>query len=104
MKAVSYGGTHKMSATNHPKPKLKTPSDAILRVTTSGICASDLHMHDGRTPLKKGTVVGQEIMGVIDEVGQAVVSIKKRDRVVLPCNIACADVDLTATGEIRMLA
>ncbi len=44
MKAVSYAGTHKMSATNHPKPKLETPSDAILRVNTSAICGSDLHM------------------------------------------------------------
>ena len=58
MKAVSYAGTHKMSVTNHPKPKLKTPSDAILRVTASGICGSDLHMYDGRTPLKKGTIIG----------------------------------------------
>jgi len=44
VKAVSYAGTHKMSATNHPKPKLETPSDAILRVTTGAICGSDLHM------------------------------------------------------------
>ena len=87
MKAVSYGGTHKMSATNHPKPKLKTPGDAILRVTTSGICGSDLHICDGRTPLKEGTVVGHEIMGVIDEAGEAVVSIKKGDRVVLPSTL-----------------
>ncbi len=87
---------------------MKTPSDAILRVTTSGICGSDFHMYvymyDGRTPLKKGTVVGHEIMGVIDEVGEAVVSIKKGDRVVLPFNIAGVDIALTATGEIRMLA
>ena len=61
-------------------------------------------MYDGRTALKKGTVVGHEIMGVTDEVGKAVVSIKKGDRVVLPFNIACVDMALTATGEIRMLA
>src|SRR5579871_4248488 len=78
-----------MSVSDHPKPKLKSPTDAILRVTTSGICGSDLHMYEGRTPLEKGTIVGHEIMGVIDEIGDAVSSIKKGDRVVLPFNIAC---------------
>ncbi len=89
MKAVSYQGVKKMEVSDHPKPKIKSPSDAILRVTTSGICGSDLHMYDGRTPLDSGTVVGHEIMGVIEEVGEAVESIKKGDRVVLPFNIAC---------------
>jgi glutathione-independent formaldehyde dehydrogenase len=89
MKAISYQGPRKMSVSTHAKPKIKSPTDALLRVTTSGICGSDLHMYDGRTPLDKGTVVGHEIMGVIDEVGDAVQSIQKGDRVVLPFNIAC---------------
>ena len=89
MKAVSFEGKHKMSVANHPTPKLQSPTDALLRVTTTGICGSDLHMYDGRTPLEKGTVVGHEIMGVIEQVGEAVQSIKKGDRVVLPFNIAC---------------
>jgi glutathione-independent formaldehyde dehydrogenase len=89
MKAVSYKGLRNMSVSEHPKPKLKSPSDALLRVTTSGICGSDLHMYDGRTPLEEGTVVGHEIMGVIKGVGEAVHSTKKGDRVVLPFNIAC---------------
>lgn len=89
MKAVSYEGARKMKVSDHPKPKLKSPTDAVLKVTTSGICGSDLHMYDGRTALDKGTVVGHEIMGVIEEVGNAVSSIKKGDRVVLPFNIAC---------------
>jgi glutathione-independent formaldehyde dehydrogenase len=89
MKAISYEGPRKMSVSTHAKPKIKKPTDALLRVTTSGICGSDLHMYDGRTPLDKGTVVGHEIMGVIDEVGDAVHSIQKGDRVVLPFNIAC---------------
>ena len=77
MKAVSYEGTRKMAVSNHPEPKLKSPTDALLKVTTRGICGSDLHMYDGRTPLEDGTVVGHEIMGVIDEVGEAVSSIRK---------------------------
>lgn len=89
MKAVEYSGPRKMSVSDQPRPKLKSPNEAILRVTTSGICGSDLHMYDGRTALDKGTVVGHEIMGVIEEVGDAVASIKKGDRVVLPFNIAC---------------
>ena len=89
MKAVSFEGKHKMSVADHPMPKLQSPTDALLRVTTTGICGSDLHMYDGRTPLEKGTVVGHEIMGVIEQVGEAVQSIKKGDRVVLPFNISC---------------
>lgn len=72
MKAVSYEGTHKMAVIDHPKPEIQAPTDALLRVTTSGICGSDLHMYDGRTPLEQGTVVGHEIMGAIEEVGNAV--------------------------------
>ena len=89
MKAITYEGVRQMSVSKQSKPKIDSPTDAILRVTTSGICGSDLHMYDGRTPLDKGTVVGHEIMGVIDEVGDAVQSIQKGDRVVLPFNIAC---------------
>lgn len=89
MKAVSYEGERRMAVSDRPKPKLQEPTDAILRVTTSGICGSDLHMYDGRTPLDKGTVVGHEIMGVIEEVGEAVRSIQPGDRVVLPFNVSC---------------
>lgn len=89
MKAVTYEGKREMAVQERPQPKLKQPTDALLRVTTSGICGSDLHMYDGRTPLKGGTVVGHEIMGVIEEIGEAVQSIKVGERVVLPFNIAC---------------
>lgn len=89
MKAISYEGERQMVVSDRPRPSLQKPTDAVLRVTTSGICGSDLHMYDGRTPLKKGTVVGHEIMGVIDEIGDAVQSIHVGDRVVLPFNISC---------------
>lgn len=89
MKAVSYEGERRMVVSDRPRPQLREPTDAILRVTSSGICGSDLHMYDGRTPLDKGTVVGHEIMGVIDQVGDAVRSLEPGDRVVLPFNIAC---------------
>lgn len=89
MKAVTFETKHKMAVHSHPEPQLESPTDAILRVTNSGICGSDLHMYDGRTSLKPNTVVGHEIMGIIEEIGDAVSSIKKGDRVVLPFNIAC---------------
>ncbi len=89
MKAITYDGKRRMVLSDRPRPTLQKPTDALLRVTTSGICGSDLHMYEGRTSLKKGTVVGHEIMGVIEQVGDAVQSIKVGDRVVLPFNIAC---------------
>lgn len=89
MKAISYEGKRRMVVSERPRPELREPTDALLRVTSAGICGSDLHMYDGRTALEKGTVVGHEIMGVIEDVGQAVRSIRPGDRVVLPFNIAC---------------
>jgi glutathione-independent formaldehyde dehydrogenase len=53
MNAVSYQGVRNMEVADHPKPKIKSPSDAILRVTTSGICGSDLHTYDGRPPRRR---------------------------------------------------
>jgi glutathione-independent formaldehyde dehydrogenase len=55
VKAASYAGVRKMSVSDHPKPKLKSSTDALLRVTTSGICGSDLQMYHGRTSLDEGT-------------------------------------------------
>jgi len=63
VKAVRYEGVRKISVSDYPKPKLASPTDAILKVTTSGISGSDLHMYEGRTELKQGTVVGHEILG-----------------------------------------
>lgn len=89
MKAVVFEGESQMRVTDQQQPAVAGPKDALLRVTTSAICGSDLHMYEGRTSLPPGQVVGHEIMGVIEEVGVAVTSIKVGDRVVLPFNIAC---------------
>lgn len=89
MKAIMYEKEYQMAVGSHAKPKLKKATDAVLRVTTSGICGSDLHMYDGRTGLDKGTVVGHEIMGIIEEASEALTSIREGDRVVLPFNVAC---------------
>src|SRR5579862_4803538 len=89
MKAVVYKGKTRIAVQEQTPPELRGAMDALLRVTTAAICGSDLHMYEGRTPLQPGKVVGHEIMGVIEEVGSAVTSIRPGDRVVLPFNIAC---------------
>ncbi len=89
MKAVVYKNKNQVAVEEVENPRIEHPSDAVVRVTSAGICGSDLHMYDGRTDISSGTVFGHEIMGVIDDVGQAVVSLKKGDRVVLPFNISC---------------
>ena len=79
MKVVSFERARKTSILDQPKPKLFSPHDAILRVTTSGICGSDLEDIRRSYGVEKGTVVGHEIMGVIDQVGEAVDGIQEGD-------------------------
>ena len=73
-----------------PKPQIKDREDIILKVTSSAICGSDLHLYHGVTPgMEPGQTLGHEFMGVIEEVGPAVHEIKEGDRVVIPFNISC---------------
>jgi glutathione-independent formaldehyde dehydrogenase len=89
MKAVVYENPMQVAVMDVPKPKIQNPRDAIVRLTSSAICGSDLHMYEGHTAMKPGRVVGHEPMGVVEEVGDAVVELKPGDRVVMPFNIAC---------------
>lgn len=89
MRAVVWKEPRKVSVEEVERPKIKEPTDALMRLTTAAICGSDLHMYEGRAPLEPGTVFGHENLGVIEEVGPAVRTIKPGDRVVLPFNIAC---------------
>lgn len=89
MKAIVYKGAYKVACENVDNARIESPNDAILKVTSSGICGSDLHMYEGRTAAESGIVFGHEIMGIIEETGPGVFSIRKGDRVVLPFNIAC---------------
>ncbi|HEY2749468.1 MAG TPA: glutathione-independent formaldehyde dehydrogenase, partial [Polyangia bacterium] len=89
MKAIVYKGPRKVALENVADPTIESPGDCIVRITSTGICGSDLHMYEGRTSVAKGTVFGHENMGIVEEVGAAVVTIKKRDRVVVPFNVAC---------------
>ncbi|KAH8927766.1 GroES-like protein [Atractiella rhizophila] len=89
MKAVVYKGAFKVAVEEVPKPTLLHPDDVIVKVTTSCICGSDLHMYEGRTGAEAGIVFGHENMGIVEEVGKGVSLLKQGDRVVMPFNVAC---------------
>ncbi|MFC4410342.1 zinc-dependent alcohol dehydrogenase [Chungangia koreensis] len=90
MKAVTYQGIKNVEVKKVEDPKIKKADDMIIRVTTTAICGSDLHLLHGMIPnLGKDYVIGHEPMGVVEEVGQDVTKVKVGDRVIIPFNIAC---------------
>ena len=89
MKAVVYKGPFSVAVENVPDPSIQHPNDVIVKITSSCICGSDLHMYEGRTAAEPGIVFGHENMGVIQEAGPAVKTLKAGDRVVMPFNVAC---------------
>jgi len=90
MKALCWHGTGDVRVDSVPDPKIENPRDAIVRITASGICGSDLHLFDGFMPtMEKGDILGHEPMGEVVEVGAAVTNLKKGDRVVVPFTISC---------------
>ncbi len=92
MKAVCWMGTRKIETLTVPDPKIINPHDAILRVTRTAICGSDLHLYDGYIPtMESGDILGHEFMGIVEEVGPEVKNLKRGDRVVVPFTIACGN-------------
>lgn len=92
MKAVTFQGKKKMKVKKVADPKIIEPTDAIIKITASGICGSDLHLyHQGDMFMDKDFVIGHEPMGIVEEVGKDVKNLKKGDRVVIPFNIGCGD-------------
>ncbi|WP_034268279.1 glutathione-independent formaldehyde dehydrogenase [Haloechinothrix halophila] len=89
MKAVVYEGPHDVAVKDVSDPRIEAPTDVIVRITSTAICGSDLHMYEGRTVAEPGIVFGHENMGVIEEVGSGVTSLAKGDRVSMPFNVAC---------------
>jgi glutathione-independent formaldehyde dehydrogenase len=89
MKAVVYRGPRQVEVTEVPDPSIEAPTDAIVRITTTNICGSDLHMYEGRSTVEEGKILGHENLGVVEAVGDAVGRIKVGDRVSVPFNIAC---------------
>ncbi|MEV4731725.1 glutathione-independent formaldehyde dehydrogenase [Saccharopolyspora sp. NPDC049426] len=89
MKAVVYQEPYRVAVNEVESPRIQHPSDVIVRVTSTAICGSDLHMYEGRTAAEPGIVFGHENMGVVEELGEGVVGLSKGDRVVMPFNVAC---------------
>ncbi|MCQ6264210.1 glutathione-dependent formaldehyde dehydrogenase [Fictibacillus sp. WQ 8-8] len=89
MKAVTFQGAKEIEVKNVEDPKLQEKEDIIVRITSTAICGSDLHIYQGALPAHKDYVIGHEPMGIIEEVGPDVTKVKKGDRVVLPFNISC---------------
>lgn len=88
MKAVHYEGPFKVSVKDVEIPRIQSPEDIIMKVTTAAICGSDLHMYQGRTAAEAGLVFGHENMGIVVEKGEGVTRLEKGDRIVLPFNVA----------------
>lgn len=92
MKAICWHGKSDMRLDTVPDPKIEDPRDAIVRITTTCICGSDLHLYDGYMPtMEPGDVIGHEPMGVVEDVGKSVTKLKRGDRVVVPFTISCGD-------------
>ena len=90
MRAVTWQGRRKVSVDNVPDPTIKEPNDAIIRVTSTNICGSDLHLYEVLGAfMSEGDILGHEAMGVVEEVGRDVDGLKVGDRVVIPFNISC---------------
>ncbi|MDB5166225.1 MAG: fdh1 [Candidatus Saccharibacteria bacterium] len=92
MKAVTWQDKRTVSVEEVPDPQIKQPTDAIIKITSTAICGSDLHLYEVMTPfMEKGDIMGHEPMGIVQEVGSAVTNVKPGDRVVIPFNIACGE-------------
>jgi threonine dehydrogenase-like Zn-dependent dehydrogenase len=90
MKAVAWHGKRDVRVDNVPDPTIQEPTDAIIRVTTTNICGSDLHLYEVLGPfIEEGYVLGHEPMGIVEEVGPEVTHIRPGDRVVIPFNVSC---------------
>jgi glutathione-independent formaldehyde dehydrogenase len=89
MKALVYNGPCDVQVKNMPDAKIEKPTDVLVRITTTNICGSDLHMYEGRTSMETGRILGHENMGEVIEVGNAVQRVKVGDMVCLPFNIGC---------------
>lgn len=92
MKAVVWNGAKKVAVENVPDPELLNPRDAIIKISSTAICGSDLHLYDGFIPgMEKGDILGHEFMGEVVDLAPGVTNLKIGDRVVVPFTIACGN-------------
>ncbi|MGW1808312.1 zinc-dependent alcohol dehydrogenase [Streptomyces sp. NPDC002078] len=99
MKAVTWQGRRDVRVEDVPDPRIEEPTDAVIRITSTGLCGSDLHLYEVLTPfMTPGDVLGHEPMGIVEEVGPGVPDLKAGDRVVVPFQIACGNCWMCLTG------
>ena len=100
MKALVYGGPGKREWKDVPKPEIKDPTDAIVRVTAVTICGTDLHILKGDVPeVEPGRILGHEAVGVVEQVGASVTGLKPGDRVLISCITTCGRCQYCRTGS-----
>lgn len=99
MRAVTWQAPRRMSVEEVPDPIIKEPTDAIIKVTSTGLCGSDLHLYEPLSPfMTPGDIVGHEPMGIVEEVGGAVTNLQVGDRVVVPFNVSCGECWMCSRG------
>src|SRR4051812_11095790 len=99
MKANCFHGAARVSVDEVPDPKILNSRDAIVRITSTAICGSDLHLFDGFIPTtEKGDILGHEFMGEVVELGKEVKNLKVGDRVVVPFPISCGNCGACLAG------
>jgi threonine dehydrogenase-like Zn-dependent dehydrogenase len=99
MKALAYHGRRDVRVDTVPDPRIEEPTDAIVRMTTTAICGSDLHLYEVLGPfIEEGSILGHEPMGVVEEVGSEVTELSAGDRVVIPFQIACGSCFMCEQG------
>lgn len=91
MRALTNQGKGKLEVKDVPAPAIEKDTDMIVRITSTAICGSDLHMLHSTIPAAKDYIIGHEPMGIVEEVGKGVHKVKKGDRVVIPFNVACGE-------------
>ena len=103
MRALCWHGTNDVRVDTVPDPRIENPTDIVIKVTSTAICGSDLHLFDGFMPtMEAGDILGHEPMGVVEEVGSAVTKFRKGDRVVVPFTISCGQCFFCQRTEFSM--
>ena len=99
MRALTWQGKHDVRVETVPDPQIVNPRDAIIRITSTAICGSDLHLYHGMMPdTRVGMTFGHEFIGVVEDVGPSVQNLKRGDRVMVPFNIFCGSCFFCARG------
>ncbi|HET7567046.1 MAG TPA: zinc-dependent alcohol dehydrogenase [Gaiellaceae bacterium] len=99
MKALTWHGKRDVRVEQVPDPGIREPDDVIVRVTSSGVCGSDLHLYEVMGAfMEEGDILGHEAMGIVEEVGPEVTAVRQGDRVVVPFNIACGGCWMCSQG------